>query len=117
VINILIYAPREDYTHQPIGLSFVNEFFVTPKQKKSVSFTQENINDLRRTAVYLKNRYPGRLRFHWVNPWSLSGIWIAFRYRLKSFPTVLIDNQIKLTENNLKDLTRTVDELLSQPNE
>jgi hypothetical protein len=116
VINIIIYTPPEDHTqHAPLGFIFTNELFAVQKLKDPISDAQQLSFDLIKSLSYLKNRYPKRLRIRFVNPWSLLGLWVAFRFRLRSFPAVILNRDLVLTGEEIKSLDQHVANMLSHP--
>jgi hypothetical protein len=116
VINIIIFTPPEDYTqHAPLGFIFTNELFAAQKLKDPISDAQQLSFDLIKTLSYLKNRYPQRVRIRFVNPWSLFGLWVAVRYRLRSFPAIILNRDLVLTGEDIKSLSQHVADLLSHP--
>ncbi len=117
MINLLIVAPTNSLDHHvPAGFIFIEEVFAEAGLKDTVSKTQRAASDLERTIGYLARRYPGRIRIRWVNPWSLGGIWITFRYRIRSFPAIIVNQKEVLTGKHLqsKKLQERVEFLLSQ---
>jgi hypothetical protein len=116
MITLLIYAPPEDFTeHAPTGFIFTNELFAAQKLTDPISNAQQLTADLARTVTYLIKRYPGRLRVRWVNPWSLLGLWVSVRYRLRTTPAVLIGRNLVLTGEDIKDLSQHVANILAKP--
>lgn len=115
-IELLVYAPREDFArHGTTGFGYTSQLFSAYRWNDNISEIQDLTNKLRRTLGYLQRRYPRRIRVQWVDPWSLGGLWIAFRYRLRGFPAVLINRETVLKGEELKSLTQRVAEILSTP--
>jgi hypothetical protein len=82
-----------------------------------VSSSQHVSKDLQRVVYYLCKRYPDRIQVYWVNPWSLAGLWVSFRFRLKGFPCVVINQQEVLSGDQLEKLEQRVVEILGQPSQ
>jgi hypothetical protein len=116
-IELLIVAPSNNFTHHvPGGFIFTDEVFAEAKLRDPVSQSQNLTYDLERTLGYLVKRYPGRLRLRWLNLWSPGGVWAAIRYRIRSFPAIVANQNHVLVENQLQSqsLQNFIDSLLSQ---
>lgn len=117
MIELLVYAPREDFARQgTTGFDYSSQLLSAYRWHDNITQNQDISASLRRTLFYLQHRYPQRIRIHWVDPWSLSGLWIAFRYRLRGFPSVLINRETVLRGEEIKLLLeQQVVEILSTP--
>lgn len=71
------------------------------------------ITKLAHRLAYLRNRYPGRVRIQWVEPWSIGGLWLVWRFRVREFPTVIIGGREILPPQALDRLEDKVAEALS----
>lgn len=88
---MIVIAPTEEITqHTPIGLTLLDQVFTEAGMKGKVSEEITHAEELRRTLIYLSRRYPKRVKALWIEPLSLRGLYVKFRYRLKSYPSVLI---------------------------
>ena len=118
MIDLLVIAPSESLSHiAPQGFIFADQVFSEARLRDSISASQNPNIDLERTLFYIAKRFPRRIRIRWVSPWTLSGLWIVFRYRLRTFPTVIINGTIVLNGETLKlkPFQARIETLLSQP--
>ena len=117
MIELLVIAPSDSFTHHvPAGFIFADEVFTEANLHDPISQSQKMTFDLERTLGYLAKKYPKRLQIRWLNLWSLGGVWTAIRYRLRSFPAVVVNQSHVLTEDQLElqILRDYIDSLLSQ---
>ncbi len=114
LIELLIYSPHEYDQGAPTGFSLAREYFHASRLQDSVSKAQHVGKDLQRVVYYLCRRYPHRIRVHWVNPWSLPGLWLSFRFRLKGFPCVIINQRQVLCTDTLEQLEQRVIDILGE---
>lgn len=120
MIELLIVAPSDSFTHHvPAGFIFADEVFSEANLGDPTSQSQKLTKDLERTLVYLTKKYPKRLRIRWLNLWSFGGVWTAIRYRLRSFPALVVNQNHVLIDDQLQiqSLRSFIDLLLSQHKE
>lgn len=118
MIDLLIISPSDSMTYNvPAGYIFADEVFAEAKLQDPISKSQKLTYNLERALIYLAKKYPGRLRLRWLNLWSLGGVWVTFRYKLRSFPTVIDNNKHVLSDEQLQfdSICNFIDSLLSQP--
>ncbi|MEJ2484419.1 MAG: hypothetical protein P8Y68_01665 [Anaerolineales bacterium] len=118
MIELLIVAPLERYKHQvPRGFSFTDEMFSEAKLDDPISKAQNLTMELQRAVSYLAHRYPQRVRARWVELWSPGGLWCAIRYKLRSFPVIILNQTEILTGDDLKfkALIDHISETLAKP--
>ncbi len=60
---------------------------------------------LRRALTYVAHRFPGRLRVHWVDPWSLAGLWFCWRHRIRHIPGILFPDGHQMAEAEVTPAT------------
>lgn len=114
-IEILIFSPGpQDVQGVPRGFTLVDQYFSASSAKDPISTEQQLLEGLQKTLVYLVKRYPRRLTVQWVSPWSLGGLWVSVRYRIRTFPTVIIDHRHILVGEQIDGLADRVAEILSQ---
>ncbi|UCH58387.1 MAG: hypothetical protein JSV61_09200 [Anaerolineales bacterium] len=117
MIHIIVFAPVDDLVQSsPRGFAFTDGYFSEARLKDPVSATHSNIVQLQRTLGYLQRRYPKRIKLSWVNPWSLNGLLFSLRYRIRSFPTVILQSQLKqviLSGDEITQISERVADLLS----
>ena len=112
MLTLFVFAPPEAAAPgAPTGLIFTQELFRAYRLKSGQAETL--LADLPRRLAYLQNRYPGRVRVRWVDPWSPGGLWMAWRLRVRAIPSVAVEKGPLLAGETLKDLEDIVAERLS----
>lgn len=117
MIELLIVAPSDSFTHHvPGGFILTDEVFTEADLRDPVSQSQKLTSALERALSYLAKKYPRQLRLRWLNLWSPEGLWAAIRYRLRSFPAVVVNQKYVLVDDQLEiqSLRNFIDSLLSQ---
>ncbi|RMD59077.1 hypothetical protein D6833_12035 [Candidatus Parcubacteria bacterium] len=90
ILSLLVLAPYEgEAEHLPGGALFAGDYFRAARLEDSLSHRQRFARELEATLRYLQQRFPQRLRVRWVSPWSLRGLWLAWRHRVRRFPAVV----------------------------
>lgn len=119
MIDLLVIAPSEELTqHTPIGFTLLDQIFTEAGLKDKVSDPHTMAEQLRRTLIYLKRRYPRRITMQWIEPLSLRGLFLKFRYHLRAYPIVLIRAGEEIRVLNSSEIIRLADhvaEMLSIP--
>lgn len=119
MIKVIIFAPTDDFVQSsPRGFTFVDGVFNGARLRDPVSKVQSSTAQLRRSLGYLLRRYPGRLNVQWVNPWTMSGLLFSLRFRVRVFPSALLQSQEQrqiLTGDDLSNIGNQIAELLSKP--
>ena len=116
MIELLILAPDTAMLHHaPSGFTFTGEVFKEAKLRDSLSAEQKITADLERAVHYLTRRFPRRIRVQWVDPWSFGGLWCAVRFRVRHYPTVIVNRRTLLfgEQITMPAFTNTIAELLS----
>ena len=117
-VELVILAPPNTYDqHVPAGFIFADEVFAEARLKDGISTAQAHSPELERALSYLAKRYPGRVQVRRVDLWSLPGLWLSFRYRVRSFPAILVNRKEMLCDERLRfeAFTAHVAGMLSQP--
>lgn len=119
MIDLIVIAPSEEITqHTPIGFTLLDQVFTEAGLKHKVSEQGSTAEKLRRKLIFLRRRYPHRIRAQWVEPMSLRGLYLKFRYRLRNYPIILIHVQGQvstLTGDEIDQLVDQVEFLMSKP--
>lgn len=119
MIELIVIAPSEEITqHTPIGFALLDQVFTEAGLKDKVSEPHSTAEALRRTLIYLTRRYPRRIRIQWIEPLSLRGLYIKFRYRLSAYPVIIIQSAGKtriLSSADAKQLSDVVADVLENP--
>ena len=42
----------------------------------------------------LRRSYPNQLQVRWVSPYSLLGLYVAVRFRIRTYPTIIIGSEV-----------------------
>lgn len=119
MIELLLVTPVEYMNaHVPAGFLFADEVFSEAGLRDSLSAQQMSAREAHRALHYLQRRYPRRVRVRRIELWSLPGLLAAIRFRLRRFPTLIINRTQVLPpeEINLPRLKAIVENLLSHPN-
>ena len=119
MINLIIVAPSDE-TIQHVTSSFilVDEVYQEAGLKDDMSLSQTTTGNLTRTLGYLLRRYPHRIKFQWIEPMSLKGLFTKFKYHLRSYPVILVisGEEIRiLYEEDMSNMNEQVEELLAMP--
>ncbi len=117
MLELLIYSPHDYDQGAPTGFALTRQYLDASRVQDPVSSAQHIGKDVQRVVYYLCRRYPQRIRVHWVNPWSLPGLWASFRFRLRGFPCVVINRREVLGGEQLAQLEQRVLEILGQPSQ
>ncbi len=113
MIDLLIVAPPRGFDqHVPAGFIFADEVFAAAELRDPISVAQEEAAELRRALHYLGRRYPRRIRVRWVDPWTPGGLWLSFRFRLRAYPAVIVNQSEVLKGEQLQ--FQTFCDLISQ---
>lgn len=92
VVNLTVISPRNPLLqHVPIGFGYVGEIFEQAGLRDSLTIAQSPDAWLVRSLRHLATRFPRRIRVRWIDLWSLPGLLFAIRYRIRSYPTVVIN--------------------------
>ncbi len=110
VLDLVLIAPEGAYTaHAPGGALFAEQYFAAARLEDRLSAAQRPAAELVSTLRYLQRRFPGRIRVQWVSLWSLRGLWLCFRYRVRHFPAlVLPDGRVLWGKALGRDVLREV---------
>ncbi|MBI4772443.1 MAG: hypothetical protein HY784_18940 [Chloroflexi bacterium] len=101
--------------HAPAGFGYVGEMFEQARLKDSLTESQSPDAWLVRSLGHLARRFPRRLRVQWVNLWSLPGLLLAVRYRVRTYPTIVFSTGIVYTGNDPREFEVLVIRQLETP--
>ena len=95
VLTITIVSPSNaSVGAAPGGLGYLAEMLEAGNIRDELSVRQLPDGWLLHSLAKLRRRYRGRLRTRWVNPYSLLGLYLAARFRIRSYPTIMIGSEI-----------------------
>jgi hypothetical protein len=118
VIDLIVISPSDHMlTHAPNGFLIADQMLAEASLKDSISTKQRNSLPLEQTLGLLVRRYPRRIRVRWVNPWTPGGLLVCIRFRVRTFPAVVMNGTRVLTGAQLERdvLRQTLEEALSKP--
>jgi hypothetical protein len=78
----------------PGGLGYLAEMLEAGNLRDELSVRQLPDGWLFPSLARLRRKYRGRLRTRWVNPYSLLGLYLAVRFRIRAYPTIMLDREI-----------------------
>lgn len=78
----------------PGGIGYLAEMLEAANLKDQLSVQQLPDGWLFPSLARLRRRYRGRLRTRWVNPYSFLGLYLAVRFRIRLYPTIMIGGEI-----------------------
>lgn len=91
----------------------MDEYFSASRARDPLTADQQLLEGMQRTLTYLVKRYPRRISVQWVSPWSLGGLWISIRFRIRTFPAVIINRRVTLVGPQIDQLADQVVAILS----
>jgi len=108
-LNITILSQRNPlYEHAPDGFGYVGEMFEQARLKDRLTESQSPDAWLAHSLGRLSRRFPRRLRVQWVSLWSLPGLQLAIRYRVRTYPTIVFSTGIVYTGNDPREFEALV---------
>ena len=78
----------------PGGIGYLEEMLDAANLRDELSVRQLPDGWLFPSLARLRRRYRGRLRARWVNPYSLLGLYLAIRFHIRAYPTIMIDTEV-----------------------
>jgi hypothetical protein len=78
----------------PGGIGYLAEVYQAADLTDELSVRQSPDRWLQASLARLKRRYGGLLRIRWVHPYSLAGLYLAIRYRIRTYPTIIVGSQL-----------------------
>ena len=118
MIDLLVISPSDQMlTHAPNGFLIADQILAEASLKDSISTKQRGNSSLEQTLGLLLRRYPRRIRVRWVNPWTPGGLLACFRYKVRTFPAVVMNGTSVLIGAQLERevLRQTLEDALSKP--
>lgn len=95
MLTITIVSPSNASVRSaPGGIGYLAEMY--EEAGLSDKMSKEQLADywLFESLAKLKRRFPGRLASRWVSPYSLLGLYLTFRFRIRSFPTIIMGAEV-----------------------
>jgi len=108
---ITVVIPSDDVEHvAPGGFHYVSQMFAEAGLRDGLGETGadamwQRLRVLRR-GLQRELKRPVVLRI--VSPWTIGGLWLVVRYRLRNFPCLLIGDSAYALETPLDDLLEAV---------
>lgn len=116
MIELLIITPSDHIlTNAPEGFALADQVFKQAALEDPISANQRANPTLERTLGYLARRYPHRIRFRWANPFSFGGFLACLRFRVRTFPAIVLNHKEVLVGEQLDPdrLRETIEAALS----
>lgn len=99
----------------PGGLGYLSEMFEAGKLRDELSQQQTHDAWLFSTIKKLQRRHPKRIRARWIDPHSLIGLYLVIRYRLRTFPAVIVGDRAMDPGDDPQAFETVITQLLTQP--
>jgi len=116
VLTLTVLSARNPLTQSvPGGLGYVTEMFDEARLRDGLSYQQLPDEWLIHSLNRLRRQYRKRLRLRWVDPHSLSGLYLSVRFRIRKFPAVIIDRELVYNGEQPEELEALVAERLARP--
>jgi hypothetical protein len=118
MIDLLIISSSDHMlTQGPNGFVIADQILKEASLKDPISTEQRSSLSLEKTLGLLIRRYPGRIRVRWIDPWSPGGLLVCIRYRVRTFPAVIINQTTILVGSQLErdSLREILENALSNP--
>lgn len=118
MIELLVISPGDHIvTNAPEGFALADQVFQEASLVDALSENQRAHPSLERTLGLLIRRYPRRIRVRWANPWSPGGLLACIRYRVRTFPAVIMNRARVLDGEQLdpENLRNIIEAELSKP--
>ena len=118
-VEIITYAPTEFFhcTHCEVVFQHVGVGQKIHAEQRQANLPDDLRADFERLSKWVEEtaaRHPDEIQFKIVDAASLEGVWKALRYRLRTFPAVVVDGQHKLPGADLAASTAEVERLLAE---
>jgi hypothetical protein len=114
VLKITIVSPSNaSMRSAPGGIGYLAEMYEEAGLVDDLSRDQITDYWLFTSLDKLKRRYPGRILSRWVNPYSLLGLYLSLRFRIRSFPTIIIGDELIKSVGGPSEFEEMVDARLS----
>lgn len=116
VLTLTILSASNPFIQSaPGGLGYVSEMLDEARLRDRLSHQQLPDAWLVRCTKHLQRLYPKRLRMRWVEPYSLTGLYLAVRFRIRKFPAVIIGKDFVYNGDAAEELEALVAETLARP--
>lgn len=99
----------------PGGLGYLSEMFEAGKLRDRLTYEQIPDAWLVESLKKLQRRYPKRIKTRWVDPHSLTGLYIVIRFRIRSFPAIIVGRRAFDPGTDPAAFEAVVTEMLSHP--
>jgi hypothetical protein len=119
-VEVLTYAPTEFFhcLHCEVVFQTVGVGQSVHREQRAAAFPpdlQAEYDALASWVQGLVARHGGRVAVRVVDVASLEGVYKALRYRVRKFPTVVVDGRAHAAGGDFVALDRLVEERLAQP--
>jgi hypothetical protein len=95
VLTLTVVSPSNaSVGAAPGGIGYLAEMYAAANLSDELSLRQQPDGWLFASLARLRRRYRGRLRTRWINPYSVLGLYLAVRFHIRSYPTIMIGSEI-----------------------
>lgn len=114
VLTLTVISARNPLVQSvPGGLGYVTEMFDEARLRDGLSHQQLPDAWLAQCLSRLRRQYRKRLRLRWVDPHSVSGLFLAVRFRIRKFPAIIIDKELVYNGDVPEELEALIAERLA----
>ena len=115
MLTLTVLSARNPLTQSvPGGLGYVTEMFDEARLRDGLSYRQLPDEWLVHSLNRLRRQYRKQLRLRWVDPHSLSGLYLSVRFRIRKFPAVIIGGELVYNSDAPEELEALIAERLSR---
>jgi hypothetical protein len=109
VIIITIVSPSNASVRSaPGGVGILAEVYEIAGLTDELSVKQLPDRWLFASLDKLRRQYPNELQVRWVSPYSLLGLYVTVRFRIREYPTIIIGSRVLSSIANAEDFERHV---------
>jgi hypothetical protein len=109
VVTITIVSPSNaSIRSAPGGIGILAEVYETAGLTDELSVKQLPDRWLFASLDKLRRRYPNQLQVRWMSPYSLLGLYVTLRFRIRTYPTVIIGSEVLGSLANSEDFEQLV---------
>lgn len=113
-LDITILSPgNASVRSAPGGLGYLAEMYAAGGMQDDLSVRQTQDGWLFESLDRLRARYGEQINVRWISPFSLLGLFLAFRFRIRSYPYIILGGDVLGPIEDPGDFERSVAERLA----